>query len=105
MPDVISYQVAGAVDSYGDITFGSVQTYRARIVGQQKMVTSFEGNEVTSNHTVYVAGVIIAQPQDRITISTGIVNSTQESAINPVIVGAARVPDQRGTHHSTLYLG
>ena len=105
MPDVISYQVAGAVDSYGDITFGAVTTYRARIIGQQKMVTSFEGKEVTSNHTVYVAGVIVAQPMDRITLSTGIVNSTQGSAINPAIVGAARIPDQTGTHHSTLYLG
>ena len=105
LPDVISYQVAGAMDSYGDITFGAAQVYRARVVGKQQMVTSFEGKEVTSHHTVYVAGVIIAQPLDRITLSTSIVASTQASAINPAIVGAARIPDQTGTHHSTLYLG
>lgn len=105
MPDVISYQVAGAKDSYGQITFGAVKTYRARIIGEQKMVTSFQGEEVTSNQTVYVAGVIIAQPEDQITLSTGIVNSTQDSAIHPKMMGAKRIPDQFGTHHSTLYLG
>ena len=105
MPDVISYQVAGAKDSYGDITFGAIKTYRARIIGEQKMVTSFQGEEVTSNQTVYVAGVIVAQPEDMITVSTSIVNSTQFSATHPKMVGAKRIPDQFGTHHSTLYLG
>lgn len=105
MPDVISYQVAGVKDSYGEITFGAAKTYRARIIGEQKIVTSFQGVEVTSNQTVYVAGVIVAQPEDQITLSTGIVNSTQDSAIHPIMLGAKRIPDQFGTHHSTLYLG
>lgn len=105
MPDVISYQVAGVKDSYGDITFGTAKTYRARIIGEQKLVTSFQGLQVISNQTVYIAGVIVAQPEDRITLSTGIVNSTQDSAIHPSMLGAKRIPDQFGTHHSTLYLG
>ena len=105
MPDVISYQVAGVKDSYGEITFGAAKTYRARIIGEQKLVTSFQGLQVISNHTVYIAGVIVAQPEDQITLSTGIVNSTQESAIHPIMLGAKRIPDQFGTHHSTLYLG
>jgi|TARA_R110000787_G_scaffold162900_3_gene276249 hypothetical protein len=105
MPDVIGYQVAGAVDSYGDVTFGTLKTYRARIIGEQKLITSFQGTEVTSNQTVYVAGVIVAQPTDQITLSTSLLNSSEDSAIHPVILGAKRIPDQSGTHHSTLYLG
>ena len=70
MPDVISYQVAGAVDSYGDTTYGTAKIYRARVIGEQKLVTSFSGTQVTSNQTVYIAGVIVAQPTDQITLST-----------------------------------
>jgi hypothetical protein len=105
MPDVIGYQVAGAVDSYGDTTYGTVTNYRARIIGEQKLITSFQGTEVTSNQTVYVDGVIVAQPTDQITLSTSLLNSSEDSAIHPIILGAKRIPDQFGTHHSTLYLG
>lgn len=105
MPDVITYQKAGVVDAYGDRAYGAAVTYRARVVGEQKLITSFSGYSVTSNQTVYIAGVITAQPGDQVTLSTGIVSSTEESAIHPIMLGAKRVPDQSGVHHSTLYLG
>ena len=105
LPDTVSYATRSGADVYGDPTYNTAASYRARVVGEQKLVRSFGGQEVMSAHTVYLNAVIVAQPTDQITLSTGIVNSTQASAISPPIVGAKRIPDQSGTHHAVLYLG
>ena len=106
MPDSVGYAVMCSTgDVYGDVSYATATTYRARVVGQQKLVRGFGGEEVMSQHAVYLGATIVAQPTDQVTLSTGIVASTQESAIHPPIVGAKRLPDQAGVHHSVLYLG
>lgn len=106
MPDSVAYQTAStALDAYGERTYGSAVNYPARVVGERKSITNFQGLEVMSNFTVYLGAVIVAQPDDIIRLSTGLVNSTQDTAIYPPIIGAKREPDQSGTHHAVLYLG
>lgn len=105
MRDTITYQAASTHDAYGEITHGTPRTYRARVVGQQKLVAGFSGDEVMSQYTVYVGAPIRVQPTDTITLSTGLTNSTEGSAIRPPILGASRVPDQSGLHHAVIYLG
>jgi hypothetical protein len=105
MPDSVTYEPRTGTDAYGDPTFGIPKTYRARVVGEQKLIRGFSGEEVVSAQTVYLAAKIVAQPLDRITLSTGIVGSTQATAIRPPLLGAKRIPDQAGAHHVTLYLG
>lgn len=106
MPDTITYAVACSTgDAYGHLGYATATLYRARVVGEQKLVRSFEGREVISAHTVYVAGAIVVQPRDQITLSTAVVASTQDSAIHPPLLGAKRVPDQSGVHHTVVYLG
>ncbi len=105
MRDTITYESLIARDGYGDETYAAPVSYRARVVGEQKAIVSFTGVEVISQQTVYVGAKIVAQPTDRITLSTALVNSTDQSAVHPPILGAKRLPDQSGTHHSVLYLG
>lgn len=105
LPDSVTYEPRTATDAYGDATFGTATTYRARVVGEQKKILSFTGAEVVSAQTVYLAAAIVVQPSDRVTLSTGLVGSTEATAIRPPILGAKRIPDQNGTHHVCLYLG
>src|SRR3990167_9289561 len=105
MPDSVTYEARTGTDAYGDPTYGSSSTYRARIVGEQKLIRGFSGLEVLAAQTVYLGTNIIVQPTDRITLSTAIVGSTPATAISPPILGAKRIPDQSGQHSSVIYLG
>jgi len=106
MPDTVGYAVMCSTgDIYGDVGYATATNYRARVVGQQKLIRSFAGEEVLSQHTVYLNAAIVAQPTDQVTLSTALVESTQATAIHPPILGTRRVPDASGTHHCVLYLG
>jgi len=106
MPDTVGYAVMCSTgDVYGDVGYATATNYRARVVGQQKLIRGFAGQEVLSQHTVYLCAAIVAQPTDQITLSTAVVESTREADIHPPILGAKRIPDQSGVHHSVLYLG
>lgn len=106
MPDVVGYARSCATrDLYGDRAFAASVSYRARVVGEQRLVTSFDGRQVNSNMTVYLAADIVARAEDQVTLSTGLTGSTELSFIHPTILGAKREPDQTGTHHSVLFLG
>ena len=105
MPDSVVYEVRTGTDAYGDPTWGTAQTIRARVVGEQKLIRGFAGLEVLAAQTVYLGAAIVVQPTDRVTLSTSIVASTQDSAIHPPILGAKRLPDQNGVHHCVVYLG
>ncbi len=105
MPDSIVYEPRTGTDGYGDPTYGTAQTIKARVVGEQKLIRGFSGAEVLAAQTVYLGSVVIVQPTDRITLSTAIVASTQATAIQPPILGAKRIPDQSGVHSCVVYLG
>ena len=106
MRDTLTYQAASTErDAYGDVTYGTPRKYRARIVGKQKLIRGFNGQEIVSAQTVYLGAALRAQPDDRVILSTAITGSTEDTAISPPILGAARYPDQQGQHHSVLYLG
>ena len=103
--DSITIESFASRDSYGDITYGSAVSYTARVVGEQKLVRDFSGNEVVSKHTVLIPSPIVVQPEDRVRLSSSLVNSTQDSALYPPLLGCSRIPDQNGSHHAVLFLG
>jgi hypothetical protein len=105
LPDTVTYESRTGTDGYGDPTYGTSQTIKARVVGEQKLIRGFSGAEVLAAQTVYLGSAIIVQPTDRITLSTSIVSSTQATALQPPILGAKRIPDQGGAHSSVVYLG
>lgn len=92
------------IDSWGEITYGADVTYRARVVGRRRVVPDDQGDEVISTHTVYLATPAAVGVQDRITLSTGDVYSTETGALQPPILGVAVFPDDLGRRHLALYL-
>lgn len=92
------------LDRYGNAQYGADVSIRCRIVGKRRRVIGPNGNEVTSEQTVYLGTADPVDPLARVTISTGDAGSTASHAINPPILATGRYPDEDGAHHSVIYL-
>ena len=79
-------------DGYGGASYGSAVVYEAAVVGKSEKVVGADGQEVVSRQTVYLKADAPLRPQDRITLSTGDVGSTESYAINPTILSIGRFP-------------
>lgn len=103
--DTVTIASLSSVDGYGDPTYSAAVRYPARVVGEQKLIRGFNGEEVVTRFTVYVLAPVIVQPTAQITLSTNAVNSTQLTALSPPLLGSKQEPDQSGLHHAVLYFG
>lgn len=84
-------------DEYGAGEFGAKATYRCRIVGKVKRILNGAGVEVPAMATVYLGSFVeAATPEWRITLEDG---------SQPPILSVNQFPDERGGHHTVLYLG
>ena len=92
------------IDGFGEVTFGSDVAYRARVVGRRRMVRNEAGDEVLSTHTVYFAASPAIGAHDRVTLSTGDVNSTELGAVQPLILSVGKYPDDLGRSHVVAFL-
>lgn len=101
---VVTIEPFVSFDVYGEQTFGTAASHRARVVGKRRLVRNFQGEEVVSSHTVYLASSPAVGPHDRITLSTGDVHSTELGALQPTILAAGRYPDDAGRVHVTVFL-
>jgi len=88
-------------DGYGEASFGVAVTYRARVVGKVRTVRSASGEEVLSSQTVYLMSAAAVSPLDRLTLSTGFVNSTEADRMTPPIVATGRYPGRGGQPYAT----
>ena len=92
-------------DSYGQPAWGADTTYQAAVIGEMKLVRDFHGQQVPSRQTVYLMAALAMQPNDRITLSTEDVDSTEDFALKPPIVSVGRYPFLRGQYFTAVYLG
>ena len=92
------------VDGYGEPLFGADVARRARVTGRVRTVTNAQGQQVVSTHQVYFADAGLVGAHDRITLSTGDVNSTETGARQPAILAVGMTPDDLGRRHLTVYL-
>jgi hypothetical protein len=104
MTQRVSLAARSGQDMYGKPTYGTAVTYQARLVGKRRQVINAAGQQVVSDQTVYLLGAPAVGAQDRVTLSTADVGSTAALAITPPILSVARYPDERGQHHTVLYL-
>lgn len=92
-------------DGYGEPTYGSAVTYRARVVGKIRNVRSASGQEVVSSQTVYLMTAAVVTPLDKLTLSTGFVGSTAADRTTPPILATGRYPGTDGRpNHTVLFL-
>lgn len=86
-------------NAYGELTYGTSTTYKARIVGRTKTVTDKEGRERVSMYTVYLNTNAVIDPDSRVTLPSGYAPS------QPKLLAVGTYPDETGPHHTTLFLG
>lgn len=101
---VVTVEPVTGWDQYGQKTYGAAVSYRARVSGKRRLVRSDKGDLVVSSHQVYFATTPAITPHDRITLSTGDVNSTEPGARQPAILAVGKFPDDMGGVHLTVYL-
>ena len=90
---------------YGAASYGAAVTYQCAVVGEMKRVVNAAGDEVPSHQQVYLMSNAAIRPEDKITLSTGDVGSTESYAINPSIVAVSRYPFTRGQFFTMISLG
>ena len=90
--------------TYGEPAYGADVSYQCAVVGEQKMIDQPHGQEVPSEQAVYLMSAAAIRPEDRITLSTGDVGSTESFAINPKILAVERYPFLAGQFATVLRL-
>lgn len=101
----VSIARRASYDAYGEATYGTAVQYQAAVVGEMKMVTDRNGQQVPSRQAVYLMSADPVRPEDRITLSTGDVGSTESWALNPEILSVARYPFVNGQFVTCVFLG
>ena len=91
-------------DGYGKPTFGTGVAYRARVVGEHRLARDLAGKEVVSTQTVYLQSNKAVDAKDKVALSTGDAGSTEATRLTPPVIRVGFYPDERGRHHSVLFL-
>ena len=101
---VVQVAARTGVDGYGEPTYGANTAHRVRISGKRRLVHTFAGEEVMATHTIYFAATPSIGAHDRVTLSTGDVNSTEAGALTPPILAVGKYPDDLGRVSLTVFL-
>lgn len=104
MQQRVTVEPFASYDSYGNASYGAAVPYEAAVVGKIERVVTVEGQEVPSRQTVYLKSNVTLRPEDRITLSTGDVGSTESYAITPAIVSIGHFPFGRNNGCTVVYL-
>lgn len=91
-------------DEYGVASYSTGVVYNAAVIGDMKMVRDKHGQDVPSKQTIYLMSNAPIRPEDRITLSTGDVGSTESFAVNPPIIAVGRYPFTAGQFLTVVYL-
>lgn len=94
-PHTITVEPYVSTDQYGNFTYGTPVTYRARVQGKNRYITNTNGEEVVSSVTTYVAGIV--NVKDRVTFPAPFIPT------QPRILSVSHVSDEYGQHHSVVY--
>lgn len=104
MPHTVKIAPFSGTDAFGNPTFGADVSYSARISGKIRLVRDATGREVVSSQTVHLGAAVLVSEQDRITLSTADVASTEAYHVTPPIVAVANIADEGGLHHAMVFL-
>lgn len=96
MPSTVTISTRSGHSNYGEPSFGSGTSYRARVVNKSGFVRNAQGENVEVTSICWVASTGSIDISDRITLPDG---------TTPQIVMVERFPDGDGTHHHKLSLG
>ena len=86
-------------DEYGVASYGSPNSYRARVEMKSSLVRDAQGHELVARGLVYLATAAIPGPKDRLTLPAGY------EPRQPPILDVRPVEDEGGVHHVVLAIG
>lgn len=92
-------------DAYGAANYAAGVVYQGALVGEIKAVRRANGDEAVSSQSFYMMTNAGFTPEDRITLSTEDVASTESWALQPEILAVERYPFTRGQFATVLRLG
>ena len=104
MPQTVSIASVGALNDFGEPSYGADVSYKCRIVGRAENVVDDTGQEVFSRSHIYLGSNVKIGAADRVTLSTGDVASTGQEIVSPTILAVSHIPDQTGLHHTKIWL-
>ena len=81
---------------YGETSFSTGVVYQCCVVGKIKKVTNAGGEDAISSQQVILMTNLGFTPEDRITLSTNDVASTEAWALQPEILAVSRYPFLNG---------
>lgn len=96
MPSTVTISTRTTHNNYGEPSYGSGTSYRARIVNKPEFVRGADGEVIEVRTVVWMRSTGTIDASDRITLPDG---------TTPPILAVARFPDDDGTHHHRLSLG
>lgn len=104
MSSVVTLERRLKTDGDGNPEYDAPVPYAAHIARSRTLLRGAMGQEVDSQQAVYLATTDLVQPEDRITLSTGDVGSTEERAIHPAILRVEPRFDGAGVNHVVVYM-
>ena len=99
MPDTVTHAawVGMSTDGYATLTYSTASvSYRARVGSGQRMVRSFDGEELLATTTVWVASTSTFSALDQFTLPDG---------ETPTLLSIETFRDEDGVTHSQLGFG
>lgn len=105
MSSTVLIALRTGVDADGKPTYGTDVAYPAHISRRRRIHRTANGQEVTSEQAINLGVNVDVPLTARVTLSTGDVGSTSDSARFPPIVEVKRRFDGEGPHSTVVYLG
>lgn len=93
-----------AYDTDGVASYSADVSYQCAVIGEMRKVRNAQGDEVPSRQSVYLMSAAAVTPEDRITLSTQDVASTESYALQPEILAVSRYPFLNGQYFTQVSL-
>jgi len=93
----------GAYDDFGQPSYAAAVTYQCAVVGEMRKVVKASGEEVPSRQQIILMSNAHVTPEDRVTLSTSDVGSTESYALQPEILAVSRYPFVNGQFVTELW--
>ena len=104
MKQSVTIERKSGYGDYGETSFSAGVVYRCCVVGNIKKVRKSDGEEAVSSQQVYLQSNLGFTPEDRITLSTNDVGSTETWALQPEILAVSRYPFLAGQFFTEISL-
>jgi hypothetical protein len=96
-PHTVTIEPFASRDGFGNATYGTAVTLRARVQGKPKAIRTKGGIEATSTVQVYVGPSPFVTPLDRLTLPAFY------PVRQPPILSVEPDSDESGQHHQVIY--